>query len=388
MPWCATAATDGYHIVVNPAFFTTMTDAEAEFVLAHEVLHCVFGHADRRRGRRSEAWNQATDFATNAILVDMGFTFPGVGLYRKAYAGQSAEAIYDLLVQRGEPAAPGSIAAGGRPGGLAEAPDALRRAMSPDQLRRLVAHGGWDIQLDPSAGEGSGLLATDMPTEIERRRMRDGLTQQMRGSLAGRTAGFTDEEIAAATRSQLTWEDLLARFVTGIRRSDYRSYPFNKKHIHRGIYLPSVGAPGPQHLVVAVDTSGSIDLDTASRVLAEVDNLRAATECRLTVIQCDAEIQQVQEFDPWEDSIFDNQGRTTTLRGRGGTSFVPVFEWLTADEQGVVAPPDAIIYLTDGYGQFPAKEPLVPTVWVLVGAHASLPKVPFGAVIELPRNHV
>jgi predicted metal-dependent peptidase len=205
----------------------------------------------------------------------------------------------------------------------------------------------------------------------------------MTGHLPGLLGAMAEEEIRAGRRATVSWEDLLARFVTGIRRSDFRTFPFNRKHIHRGLYLPSLGAPGPQHLVAAIDTSGSITLPLAERLLAELDALRAATECELTVIQCDAAVTSVQTFDPWESSILPDGGAGFRLVGRGGTDFRPVFEWLDSEAALELPPADAVLYLTDGFGMFPAREPEVPVSWIVTPRGASAGSFPFGMVIPL-----
>lgn len=46
-----TAATDGRSIFVNPKFFDTLTTAEQDTVLVHEVLHAALLHVPRRGGR-------------------------------------------------------------------------------------------------------------------------------------------------------------------------------------------------------------------------------------------------------------------------------------------------------------------------------------------------
>ena len=137
---------------------------------------------------------------------------------------------------------------------------------------------------------------------------------------------------------------------------------------------------------MAVDTSGSVDAKVASRLLAEVDGLRAATECRLTLLQCDAVVQSVSEFDPWDAAIFEGADRTFKFLGRGGTDFRPVFDWLVEDAETAELAPDAVIYLTDGYGAFPEKEPPWPVVWVLTADGSRDAEVPFGSVIRLPRE--
>ena len=68
-------------------------------------------------------------------------------------------------------------------------------------------------------------------------------------------------------------------------------------------------------------------------------------------------------------------------QGGGGTDFQPFFEILKNNEkkyrQGVS------IYLTDGYGYFPEKEPLIPVLWVVVPGGAENSFFPFGETIRL-----
>ena len=49
--WCPTAATDGRHLYYSVPFFAKMTNKEIEFVVAHEILHCVYDHMTRREKR-------------------------------------------------------------------------------------------------------------------------------------------------------------------------------------------------------------------------------------------------------------------------------------------------------------------------------------------------
>ena len=49
--WCPTAATDGRHLFYSVPFFANMSNKEIEFVIAHEILHCVFDHMTRREDR-------------------------------------------------------------------------------------------------------------------------------------------------------------------------------------------------------------------------------------------------------------------------------------------------------------------------------------------------
>ena len=94
---------------------------------------------------------------------------------------------------------------------------------------------------------------------------------------------------------------------TGLRKDNYRLLPPNKKHLWRGIYLPSLGVPGPDHIVVAIDTSGSMSDRILSEILGEVDRLRSISQCSMTLIQCDAKIQKVEHFDECEETQFERK---------------------------------------------------------------------------------
>ena len=91
-----TMATDGYHIFVNPAFCEKLLNHKMG-VLAHEVMHCLLGHIERRGDRNSNMWNQAIDHATNLLLLQMDFELPEEGLFDQKYTGQTAEEIYEKL---------------------------------------------------------------------------------------------------------------------------------------------------------------------------------------------------------------------------------------------------------------------------------------------------
>ena len=63
------------------------------------------------------------------------------------------------------------------------------------------------------------------------------------------------------------------------------------------------------------------------------------------------------------------------LKGGGGTSFRPVFEWLEVN--GIE--PQSLVYFTDADGEFPQKEPNFPVIWLVKGKT----KVPWGQRVQL-----
>lgn len=354
--WCETMATDGYYIYVNPSFCETLSLDETAFVFAHEVMHCVLGHIDRRGTRQPEQWNYAIDYATNLMLVELGLKMPKVGLLDRSYRGMTAEDIYDRLSEAAKESEKDEVSGTGPGEGKGQA---------------------WDIHLAPDDLRGQAVRAKEFPSAEERKRLRISITKGMESKLRGVAPGLFDSEIKQARGGNVPWRALVARFFTGLRQDDYRMFPPNKKHLWRGIYLPSIGTPGPSHIAVAVDTSGSMSDEVLGEILGEIDKLRSVTNCRLTLIQCDAQVQKVEDFEATDETQFERY----QFYGRGGTAFEPVFDWIAQKATQSFFQLDALIYLTDGFGSFPPKPPSYPLLWIMT--EHSMPNVPFGEVIRL-----
>lgn len=364
-PWCQTMATDGYYIYVNTDFCASLSEEEVAFVFAHETLHCVLGHIDRRENRDREIWNLAVDYAVNGLLVERGMKMPSSGLYQRDFLPFTAEEIYARLAsEQGQRGRLSGSAGPSEPPGSGAVP--------------------MDRHIDPDDPEGMAIRAADFPSPAERRRLRRNLSASLVANLPGREAGLLADEIRAATTARVPWQHLLARFVGGLRRSDYRLYPFNKKHLWRELYLPSLGVPGPEHLLVAIDTSGSMSTETLAQVLGELDRLRAVTECSLTVLQCDVRVCKVDEYSAYQqsDGAASSFQHGYLVHGGGGTDLRPPFRWVAEQVRtGAAVHPDALIYMTDGSGPMPEAAPDYPVLWI-VPAHG-VREVPFGTMLRL-----
>ena len=71
---------------------------EIEFVIAHEILHCVFDHLERRDDRNPMLYNIAADYIVNNLLVDdrIGKKPKIVDCYQDfKYRGWTSEEVYD-----------------------------------------------------------------------------------------------------------------------------------------------------------------------------------------------------------------------------------------------------------------------------------------------------
>jgi predicted metal-dependent peptidase len=382
--WCSTAATDGFHIFWNRQFFAELTEAEAAGVLAHEVFHVVLGHIDRKGPRLSEAWNEAADHATNLILLQQGMTLPKPHLADPSFRDLPVEEIYKVLLAkdtRGRPSRGSFVLRPGRPGRSPVRPGTGHRRRNRGERGARA----FDVHIDPNDPRAVELTGGARPSPLEMGRLRHELLQDVRAELArsmlqGKLPGELVEAIVSAGRPQTPWQALLARCFKGFRRDDYRIVPPSRRHVWRGVYLPSTGVPGPHLVICALDTSGSISLPLARRFLVELHGLRSTAQCKIYVVQCDARITKVTVHESWE-TPGDAVGRTE-FKGGGGTDFRPVFEWISKDVIPREGVPDLVAYLTDGMGTYPQRTPAYPVAWIIPDSSERNP--PFGIRISLP----
>jgi predicted metal-dependent peptidase len=125
-------------------------------------------------------------------------------------------------------------------------------------------------------------------------------------------------------------------------------------------------------LAVVVDTSGSINETLLGRFTAEIIAIMRQTGAMVRLIVPDAEIQQVHDF---QGTSGITRLQAFQYKGGGGTDFAPAIaaaqDWH----------PDALLYLTDLYGNFGSK-PTFPVLWT-VCPNGSDNMPPFGHRIQL-----
>ena len=114
------------------------------------------------------------------------------------------------------------------------------------------------------------------------------------------------------------------------------------------------------NLWFCVDTSGSIDQDTLSAVMTEIQKAIAMFD------QLSGKISffdtQVTEPVPFEGG---EEFPELEAIGGGGTDYYAIFRYLTEFPEDEM--PTAIVVLTDGYCDFPEEEDAlgVPVLWVI-----------------------
>ncbi|MGA7800909.1 MAG: VWA-like domain-containing protein, partial [Gammaproteobacteria bacterium] len=323
---------------------------------------CALSHFARREHRARQRWDVACDLAVNPLLLKDGLISPPGALVRDGFSEMSAEEIYPFIEDSPDD----------RPldGHLYDADDSGESGDSR-------ARDGSPQDTEASAAEDSESAGEPRPAPLgdsEREQLAAQWRQRLAGAAqearrAGKLSGTMERLVDRLLRPQLSWRALLARYLTGIARDDY-NYTRPARREGEAI-LPSLRSTQVD-VAVVLDTSGSVTSEEMNDFITEVNGLKAQVRARVILHACDTQLAQDGPwvFEPWEEFRLPR-----ALRGGGGTSFAPAFEW--ADHQDLR--PDVLIYFTDAHGQFPKHAPTYPVVWLVKGNGT----VPWGERIQL-----
>ena len=172
-------------------------------------------------------------------------------------------------------------------------------------------------------------------------------------------------------KSKLDWKEELRLALDIHFRDDYTLLPPSKKLLSYGIYLPS-SVSQTFRLVIAVDSSGSVDEVLLNQFLSEINFLMCLVENYvIELIVCDDAIRTTQTFMRGESLELD-------LKGGGGTDFQPVFDFIDTQLDDV----KLLVYFTDLEGIFPQEKPSYPVKWL----SPKRENIPFGELIILEKD--
>jgi predicted metal-dependent peptidase len=384
--WCPTTATDARAFFYNPEYIASLSIEQTQFMLAHEALHCALSHFARRQHRVQHRWDLACDYAVNPLLIDDGLKPPPNALTMPLYKGMTAEEIYPLLDDNDQSETldkhaydsqgEGKDQAQGRDKGMREGDVQRAGDASPDSGDGAQEQtGGAEGPRPRQEADGNGAAGEPQPlSPDERETLGVQWQQRMAGAAqqamqAGKLGGELRRMIDHLLQPQLPWRMLLARYMSALARDDYS---YSRPSRREGDFIMPSLRSQQLDLVVAVDTSGSIKDGEMEEFIDEIDALKGQVRARVTLLPCDA---QLCEGAPWIFEPWEQFHRPDGIRGGGGTSFGPVFDWV----ERAGRPPDLLVYFTDADGAFPKSEPPYPVIWLVKGKS----KVPWGQRIQL-----
>tara|TARA_B110000444_G_scaffold248478_1_gene272370 strand:+ start:1023 stop:2261 length:1239 start_codon:yes stop_codon:yes gene_type:complete len=359
--WCPTAAVDGKHLYYNKNFLGSMDDQELDFVIAHEVMHCVYDHIERRGSKDGQYWNMAGDYVINRDLKTHNIgRMPKVGLYDRKYDENYTDEIYeDLYVNQKD---------------KKETLD-----MHIDKLLEEMKKGSGDGN-EPGKGDG-----TKGPVQIskeEQKQLKDeiknAVIQAAQVAGAGNVPSGVERLIKELTTPKMDWRTMLDQQITSTIKNDFTWMKPSRKGWGIDAILPGLKNDTTIDICVAIDTSGSISNKMLNDFLSEINGIMSQyTDYKIHIWSFDTDVHNPELFTP-DKSIIDYKPA-----GFGGTDFDANWTWM---KENAVEPKKLIVF-TDGYpfGSW-GDENYCDTLWVVHSHHDKNLEAPFGQTCRYEKN--
>ena len=321
----------GVQLAVNPEFFDNLNELHRIGLLKHELLHISFGHLVMRdKFPNKKLFNIAADLEINQYidsdyLPEGGITmdmFKDLNLDTRA----GTTYYYEKLDEADK-------------NGQCQTLQSLLNQMDGDSQ---YDHKTWD-EFDELTEADKKLIQKQVEHQLKETAEQ---TEKRRGNIPGELAELISK-LRTIEPPSFDWKGYLRRFVgnSSVSYTKKLRRKYNKRYIEN----PGLKVKFKNNILVGVDTSGSVSNSELKEFMNELTHMHK-TGHKITVAQCDTQINSVEEFNPRKD---------WEIKGRGGTSFQPVVD-LFNKKRGVYT---ALIYLTDGEACTPEDCPKN-TLWV------------------------
>ena len=350
-----TACTNGRDTWYGEEFISKLSAAELNGVILHENLHKVYQHHwlwkhlwddDKRLA------NMSADYVINLEIADLAkdnrdfIQLPEGVLLDERFRGMDAKQVYDILEKENKEKQRGD---GGQ--GDGEKTDGMSDSSG--------GQGG----LDDHDWEGAQKLTAD-----EQKQLAQDIEGALRqgGIYAGKVGGDMLRTVKEMIEPKVDWRDALRRFIrVSLKDRDQPSWRrAHRNYLWQDVILPSIMGKRMKHLVVAFDTSGSIQGEMLSLFMGELNKvIEQVNPDRIDVLYWDTEVagHETYKGNDKRDLV-----HKTKPRGGGGTDPDCLPPYIA--QKGLN--PDAFIVLTDGYMSSDASKWAAiskPILWCIIG---------------------
>jgi predicted metal-dependent peptidase len=204
-----------------------------------------------------------------------------MGMYDERFRGMDTKQVFDILREEQE-----EEDGGGGSGGQSD-----NGSGSPSQ-------GNADGGLDSHDWDGAQELS-----ESEKKQLTDDIDQALRqgGIYAGKVGGTMDRSIAELLAPKVDWRAVLRRFVkTHLKDRDAPSWrKAHRNYLWQDVILPAIIGKRMKHLVVAIDTSGSVQGPLLTAFISELNKIiEDINPERLDVLYWDTSVENHRRTHP------------------------------------------------------------------------------------------
>jgi predicted metal-dependent peptidase len=278
-----------------------------------------------------------------------------MGLVDERFRGMNAKQVFDLLKQEQKDRGEGNPCDDGDP---SDQEGGKSRGSSGTGTSEGFDDHDWD-----GAREMTEAEKKDLEREIDQA-IRQGVMAHQK--IAGTGGGDLDRDLLELLEPKVDWREMLREFVKSTcHAKDTSSWRrVNRRFLSTGTYMPSLIGEKVGHMVIAVDTSGSVGQEELSGFLTEVKGIAEEVKpSQVDLIYWDSRVAAHEEY---TENDVSNIINSTKPRGGGGTSPSCVSEYLK--EKRIV--PECVIMLTDGYvGSDWGRDWTAPVLWAIVGGN-------------------
>ncbi len=347
-----TAATDGRKIFFNEEFLYSLSSKEQNALMLHEVLHMALLHVTRRQNRDPYIWNIAADIVVNDLIErNTSFPLPQGAITDTRFQDKSVEYIYEALLKSKK-----------------EYKLVINDILQPGNSE----HSEGDTNLsEPLSQEEADEIESFWKDKMEI--LKNSSEHNLSNGKGSLPAGI-EQEISTILEPEVDWRHALWKYV-GKTPADFDD--LDRRFIYKGLYLESLLTEAVE-VSVCIDTSGSVSDELLMQFAGELKGiLRSYPNVKCSLFFADTDLAGPYEIDRIE--------QMPKAIGRGGTSFVPFFDYLrkNGEENSLLGNNKLSIYFTDGYGDFPQQEPDNPTMWLVCKDGLETNGFPFGEVVRI-----
>lgn len=333
-----TLAGINYKMLINEEFWNELTPDHRKGLLKHELLHIAFFHLTDYSDMTDKLLsNIAMDIEINQYIdkdmlppggmsIDL---FPELKLDVKAGTRYYYEALKQAAQKGNCPNLNAIIEGDGAGKTTVEV-----KVNSDGSIEvKIPDHSKW--------GDAEPDEATKKLIENQTKHVLNEIKNQIeksRGTIPGELVCIL-EKINTVEEAKFDWKGYLRRFAGGsvkvYTKKTRRKY--NKRYEDN----PGLKIKQRKHVLVAIDTSGSVTSDELLEFMQEIHHIHK-TGAEVTVVQADTAIKNIASYNP---------NTEYKIYGRGGTDFEPVVDYYNENTRKY----SCLIYLTDGEAPAPEK---------------------------------
>jgi predicted metal-dependent peptidase len=373
-----TAYTDGINKVYCKEHIAEY-EAESELrgMVLHENLHVALKQIPRHRdlSHDHKMLNYAMDFVVNDVIKNtVGttghnkeplVTLNPHWLYHPMFHNWSVRRVYEYLKKRKQ-----ELDEADKNGSQPQPCPQQNNSSTNDEKQPETDIDKALRNMDKGMDDHVFKEVKDMNAD-ELKKLEDAVDKALRqgGMLAGRMGASIPRVIGDLLEVKVDWREVFREFVQSAMRGkdEYTWRKMNKSYLANDMYLPSIHSETMGEVVVAIDTSGSIDNEQISEFASELASIcETCNPDKVRVLWWDTKVHGEQVF----EGNYNDIAKMLKPQGGGGTHVGCVSDYMIKNSINA----EVLVVFTDGYVEnSPKWEVSTPAMWFVTQNSSFVP---------------